>query len=405
MTHTHVQSIGILGGGQLGLMLGDALSKLGARVHILDPDHMCPAAVRTPFVTHAKFQDEAALNEFFSKCDRVTYEFEHIPTPALRKVIEKSENKYKLWPSVALLETAQNRIAEKTALKSIDIPLAAWEPVTSFEQFIDCKARWCQRERKAILKTADGGYDGKGQWSLKCTEDWQTLEQYLSGLNPFPAFVLEEMCTLLAELSVIVARHPKLGSTALPAVENIHIGGILDTTLYPARTDSRLTAMAEQTAIRIAEQLDVCGMICVEFFLVNKNGQESLVVNEIAPRPHNSGHITRCSLTRSQFDILAQLLLDLPFSTKPIDRETHWAMWNTLGDLWLNSDHSAELQWPMQIVSEPSVCEVMLYGKAEPRAGRKMGHIIFKEDTAEQIFETLSQLKSAFLNNSRKKKI
>lgn len=402
MFKSGVRSVGILGGGQLGLMLSEALAKLGSQVHILDPDHSCPAAKHTPYVTHAPFLDESALSAFFSKCDRVTYEFEHIPTQALRNILNNDEHRNKLWPSVEILEIAQNRIAEKTALSTIGVPIADWEPVRTLAQLLESKAKWLAHEKTAILKTASGGYDGKGQWVLKTEHDWHALLNSISPLDPFPEFVLEERCTLLTELSVIVARHPEYGAVTLPAVENIHVNGILDTTLSPPRIEAHLMKDAERIAEKTAHELNVCGIVCVEFFLVSQNGQPTIIVNEIAPRPHNSGHITRCSLTRSQFDVLAQLLLDLPVTTEPITASVQWAMWNTLGDLWLNPTSENHVFWPKELVSNAHVCEAMLYGKTQARVGRKMGHVILKHQSPEHVFSIIDALKNTFNYHSRK---
>ncbi|MEY2988410.1 MAG: hypothetical protein RJB13_1931, partial [Pseudomonadota bacterium] len=209
------------------------------------------------------------------------------------------------------------------------------------------------------------------------------------------------MLTLQTELSVIVARHPENGTVTLPAVENIHANGILETTLYPPRVSKELTAEAEQIALSIAQALDIYGMLCVEFFLVKHNEQPFLLVNEIAPRPHNSGHITRCSLTRSQFDLLAQTLMDMPISTEPISEHIQWAMWNTLGDLWRLTSRPDYTFWPKSLLSDSHVCEAMLYGKTEARTGRKMGHVILKHDSPECLFQTIDALKNTFNLESR----
>lgn len=396
MRQNPIQTVGILGAGQLGLMLSDALLKLGAQVRVLDPSSNSPTALRTNLVTQAAFDDRAALEHFFSQCDRVTYEFEHIPTRALRTVLAREEHRDKLWPSVDILEIAQNRIAEKSAIQQMKIPLAKWEAISRFSHFLECKKRWLQLQKKAILKTAHGGYDGKGQWTLAGSDDWQRAEESLARLDPFPTFVLEEMCTLVTELSVIVARHPTLGSQTLPAVENKHVNGILDTTLYPPRVEKKLIEDAQSFAAQIAEQLNLHGLMCVEFFVISTPEGERVFVNEIAPRPHNSGHVTRCSLTRSQFDVLAQLLLDLPFATEPVSSTAHWGLWNALGDLWMNPNRTTTISWPPEITSEAALCEAMLYGKTEARAGRKMGHVIVRQSSADHVYATLKKFRNHF---------
>ena len=388
--------IGILGGGQLGLMLSEALCNLGAHVRILEPSTQSPSSARTPFVTQGKFDDEKVLRDFFSSCDRVTYEFEHIPTQVLRSIVADPVHRNKLWPSLTVLENSQNRISEKKALAAARAPIARWAEINTIDEFLRVKSEWLNEKRECLLKTATGGYDGKGQWTLRTESDWNTTFEFLNNhLSLFP-FVIEEKCQLETELSVIVGRHPTLGTYLFPTVENIHINGILDTTFHPPRIDFELSAAAQNIATRIAESWDVFGLLCVEFFVVRKDNTLSLLVNEVAPRPHNSGHITRRSMTRSQFDILAQILLDLPLSSHPVAPELTWCMWNTLGDLWLNHDESRQMSWPAELISHNAVCETFLYGKTEPRVGRKMGHVILNAPSAKAAERTIAHLRSSF---------
>ncbi|MFZ9521673.1 MAG: ATP-grasp domain-containing protein [Silvanigrellaceae bacterium] len=386
------KTIGILGGGQLGLMLSESLANLGARVIVVDPSKDSPAARRTAFTRIASFEDEDALSRLFQECDRVTWEFEHIPTRVLRRVLDATKTHNKLWPSVSVLENSQNRIAEKKALAKAHAPLTHWVEIQNFNDLLSQKDIWINERREAILKTANGGYDGKGQWRLSTPEQWTGVVSEL-GASPqaFP-MVLEEKCDLLMELSVIVGRHPTLGSVVFPAVENKHSNGILDTTYFPARLPFEICEDARRIAERIADAWDVFGLLTVEFFAVKSASGVRLLVNEVAPRPHNSGHITRRSLTRSQFDILAQILLDLPCEFQQIAPEETWAMWNTLGDLW----HTGAPTWPSEVIGHKAVCEAMLYGKPEVRPGRKMGHVILRSSTHHEIDKEIEFFRTAF---------
>jgi 5-(carboxyamino)imidazole ribonucleotide synthase len=394
------KTIGILGGGQLGLMLSESLSNLGSRVIILDPSSDCPSALRTAHTRQASFDNEEELTRLFTDCDRVTYEFEHIPTAALRRVLDTTDSHGKLWPSLTVLENAQNRIAEKNALEKAHAPLTPWKTIVSHDQLCGEKNEWLAGNRKGILKTAQGGYDGKGQWRLRSAPHWDGAIQALQS-NPraFP-LVLEEECALHTELSVIVARHPTLGTLSLPAVENIHVNGILDTTIHPPRLPFEVCADAQKIAEKIADVWDVFGLLTVEFFAVRHAESIRLLVNEVAPRPHNSGHVTRRSLSRSQFDMLAQILLDLPFNFQHIATEETWAMWNTLGDEW-----ATELPWwPSEIIGHGSVCEAMLYGKPDVRPARKMGHIILRGPDASAVEKNIDFFRSTFAHYRREKR-
>lgn len=396
------KTIGILGAGQLGLMLSHSLTALGANVLILEPQANTPAAALTPFVTQARFDDASALRSFFERCDRVTYEFEHIPTAALRTVLESKECAEKLWPSVTVLEYAQNRIAEKTALAAAAAPLADWKQIHTPAELEVEKSTWLRSERSAILKTATGGYDGKGQWHLSTEREWNATLEFLNGKEHLFPMVLEEKCKLKTEISVIVGRHPQFGCCVFPVFENIHSQGILDTTLLPARIAPELAEQARIIALQVAEQWDVRGLLCVEFFVVEAGSTAKILINEVAPRPHNSGHVTRRAMTRSQFDVLAQILLDLPMQSQQIQPESCWAMWNTLGDLWLQSgQNQSAISWPPQMLTHTGVCEALLYGKNEARPGRKMGHVILNSHAAEENLQTIASLRSTFQSFSR----
>lgn len=393
MTEMRAQkTIGILGGGQLGLMLSQSLADLGAKVRILDPQPDCPAALRTAFSRTASFTDEEALCEFFQACDRVTYEFEHIPTTALRRVLDKTDSHHKLWPSLSVLENSQNRIAEKNALTKANAPVADWCEIRNVDELCQQKRLWVGKHRAGILKTARGGYDGKGQWRLSNEETWNSAIAELTRREDLFPLVLEEKCQLLSELSVIVGRHPENGIVTLPAVENIHVNGILDVTFYPPRLPAHICAEAKQIAEHVAQQWNVYGLLTVEFFVVENSAGTKLLANEVAPRPHNSGHVSRRSLSRSQFDLLAHILLDQPCQIREPQTGGVWAMLNTLGDLW----GQGSAFWPNQLTSHSAVCEAMLYGKPEVRRGRKMGHVILNGSSHSELDKHIQFLRSTF---------
>ncbi|MEY4065351.1 MAG: hypothetical protein RIR26_1559 [Pseudomonadota bacterium] len=391
----HPRRIGIMGGGQLGLMLSHALVALGAEVRIYDPNPESPAARLTPHWKQISFEDPHALREAFAWCDRMTYEFEHIPTTALRQVLNQDSCGHKLWPSVQVLENAQDRIAEKKALALAGAPLAAWREIRTHSDLSAMSHELTLSSQKHILKTARGGYDGKGQWRLCDSASWQSCLEELSSQSQVFPLVLEEECALVMEVSVIVGRHPRLGTFAFPTVENQHVGGILDTTFAPPRLSPELCAEASFLAQSIAAAWDVHGLLTVEFFVVQSASGLKILVNEVAPRPHNSGHITRCSMTRSQFDVLAQLLMDMPFSSAPVAPLQTWCMWNTLGELWTEIGLSLP-EWNSTILGSHHLCEALLYGKPEARRGRKMGHVILTASDRPALESVLEGFRSSF---------
>lgn len=387
--------IGILGGGQLGLMLSQALVALGAEVQIFDPSPDSPAARLTPYWKQIAFDDPQALRDAFASCDRITYEFEHIPTAALHAVTTESGWTDKLWPSLSVLENAQNRVAEKKALTAAGAAVAAWQEITHAEELLAVFKEHSAKPNKFVLKTARGGYDGKGQWRLSDTPSWHAcLDELATQPQAFP-LVLEEECELDMEVSVIVGRHPKIGAYTFPVVENRHIKGILDTTFSPPQLSNELCTEASAVAQSIATRWDVRGLLTVEFFVVRTPSGKKLLVNEVAPRPHNSGHITRCSMTRSQFDILAQILLDLPFSSAPTAASKSWCMWNTLGDLWTDAGLT-QMGWNDAILGSHHLCEAMLYGKPEARPRRKMGHVILTADDRPTLENAIENFRTSF---------
>lgn len=374
-------TVGILGGGQLGLMLEEALSKLHAQVLVLEPDPQAPAAVRVKSVLAAPFEHASAIAELFRRCDVVTYDSENIPVGPLLPHAPK------LVPSLRVLETSQDRMREKSFLNQHGFRTVHWQPVpegadlpTAVKTFgVPC-----------IVKSARFGYDGKGQYFLRSEEEAAPLPLAQPG-----GWVLEEPLALRAELSCIVARDGKGGTFAFPVFENLHADHVLDITLVPARLEAKWQDEALTTAKAIAEKLDVVGLLTVEFFVgTGRDGQERLFVNELAPRTHNSGHVTRQACAFSQFDALARILTQTPLHA-PTLHGGAWAMGNLLGEVWLAQGLAGGALDLSAWRDFPDVVDVFLYGKHEARPKRKMGHFVVQGEQASAVLERAKAFRAA----------
>ncbi len=353
-------SIGILGGGQLARMLALAAKPMGYKIIVLDPDLNCPASSVVDEVIAAKFDDETALEKLASLCEVVTLEFENVPASGLAVL----EARVSLHPSATVLEIARDRILEKQFLNDIDIQTAPWAAVRLVE---DLESAIGFVGLPAILKTATLGYDGKGQARVSTLEEAQAA--FLKfGMN----CVLEGLVNFEKEISVIVARSSRGEVRAFQPFENDHANGILDVTVIPANIPESLSSHAQKIALEIAAKLSVIGLLTIEMFVVNDS---SLIVNELAPRPHNSGHLTIEACPTSQFEQAIRAVCGLPLGN--VTPHSPAVMVNLLGDLWQNStpNWNAALEIPGT--------KLHLYGKTEARAGRKMGHITVLGETRE----------------------
>jgi len=369
-------TIGILGGGQLGRMLAQAAQTLGYRVHIYEPQENCPAGAVANQEYNAPYTDLEHLREFARGCDMVTYEFENIPAEPLKEI----ESLTQLHPHWSVLEICQNRLREKRWLRSNEIPHVNFAEV---EEGGDIAAAIKSVGIPCVVKTADFGYDGKGQ--LKVTDDdgvARAREQFAEQRA-----VVERYINFKCELSVVVARSASGEAKAFPVAENIHTNHILDFSILPARVDDKIKAKAEQLGLSIAEKLNVVGLIAVELFLTDT---DQLVVNEMAPRPHNSGHYTMDACVTSQFEQHIRAVCNLPLGDPSLLSPV--VMVNILGDVWLDKStrESKTPDWAA-LLAEPAV-KLHLYGKAEPRMGRKMGHYNLTATTAD---EALQQARAA----------
>lgn len=342
-------TIGIFGGGQLGRMTAMAAARLGYKCHIYAPESDIPASYVSAATTRASYDDAAALETFARSVDVVTLEFENIPVEAVRRV----DRITRVYPGAGVLEICQDRLREKSFLNGIGIDTAPWAEVTDLESL---RAAEAKIGRPAVLKSARFGYDGKGQMALRDGDDAADILATVGA----DSSILEGFVDFSCEVSVMVARGRDGEIATWPVVENRHVNHILDTTIAPAEISPGVAARADEVARHIAGEIGLVGVMGVEMFVTR---DEDVLVNEMAPRPHNSGHWTIDGCLTSQFEQLARIVCGLPLGST--DRHSDAVMKNLVGD---------EVDaWP-EILAEPGAC-LHLYGKAETRPGRKMGHV------------------------------
>lgn len=362
-------AVGILGGGQLGLMLAESLRKLDTPVLVLEPNLESPCALRLSGVVARGFDEPEALADFFGKVRVATYDSENLPSGPLAPYAKQ------LAPSLRVLQVSQDRAKEKTFLKENGFSPVQFEVVRPGD---DVRAAATAFGFPCIAKSVLGGYDGKGQHRLKGPEDLAAVPLEAPG-----GWVLEEVLELHGEVSCIVARSREADFT-FPVFENIHRHHILDLTVLPARVPEDVQEEARRTALAVARALDVEGLLTVEFFLGSgRDGVERLYINELAPRVHNSGHVTRQACTVSQFDALARILSGIPL-TEPELHHGAWCMGQLLGDLWLAQGRSGG---PLDLSAWrafPEVVDVYLYGKRHALPKRKMGHFVVHAATPDE---------------------
>lgn len=359
------QWIGILGGGQLGRMSAQAAQRLGYHVCILSPEAEGPAAQAADRHLTADYTDEKALARLASEVDVVTVEFENIPSSALDWLSERVP----VRPSSEVLHTAQHRLREKQRLAAHGFPLAGFAPVQSELELQEVLGRL---GHNGVLKTAGFGYDGKGQRRIRPGDDpaeaWASMEGQPS--------VFESWVTFVQEISVVAARSVHGQVRAFPVFENIHHQHILDYTLCPARISPELADRAVALASEIIEALDGVGLLTIEMFVL-PNGE--ILVNELAPRPHNSGHLTIDACVTSQFEQHVRAVTGLPLGDVQLRKPS--VMANLLGDVWQKGTPHWE-----KLLLMPDV-HLHLYGKADAKPGRKMGHLTVLNDSLEAAIE------------------
>lgn len=340
--------LGMLGGGQLGRFFVIAAHEMGYKVTVLDPDRNSPAGRIADVHLCAPYDDAKALQQLAKSCEAVTTEFENVPA-ATMEYLAKTRI---VRPGAQAVAIAQNRVLEKNFIREAGLPVAPFVVVESAEHIP------ADGVYPGILKVARFGYDGKGQVRVadraEALAAFETLGREVC--------VLEQMLSLDYEVSVILARDAAGNIAAFPTAENSHLNGILDISIVPARAPAELHEEAHQYAMHIAEQLDYVGVLAVEFFV--SDGR--LLVNEIAPRPHNSGHYTIDACITSQFEQQVRVLAGLPLGDARM--HSYAVMVNILGDAW----EKGEPAWD-KVLSYPQL-KLHLYGKHEARPGRKMGH-------------------------------
>ncbi len=364
--------LGMLGGGQLGRMFCMAAHAMGFKVLVLDPDKDSPAGRVADRHICADYLDDSALAELARVCPAVSTEFENVPAAALERLAKKRF----VSPTAACVAIAQDRIAEKKFFNDAGIATAPYAAIESANIIpsLDLVIY------PGILKTARMGYDGKGQVRVASRVE---LAMAWANLKQVPC-VVEKRLDLAKELSVVVVRGANGETRAYPPAENIHVDGILARSIHPARIDSALTTRAVDSAIALAKAMQYVGVLCIEFFVLRDG---SLVVNEMAPRPHNSGHYSIDACYCSQFEQQVRAMSGLPLGSTELHSPA--VMLNLLGDVWHTSSQKQEPDWAA-VLSEPKA-KLHLYGKESARAGRKMGHITVLGPEAETIANRLSK--------------
>ncbi|MFN0317940.1 MAG: 5-(carboxyamino)imidazole ribonucleotide synthase [Burkholderiales bacterium] len=367
--------LGLLGGGQLGRMFTMAAQSMGYKVMVLDPGAESPAGSVADRHIQADYLDNAALEELARHCKAATTEFENVPAAALEFLARHCL----VSPGAQSVSVAQDRVLEKRFLAGIGIEVA---PFAVIESPGDTGAAGIAALLPGILKLSRLGYDGKGQIRVR-TQD--QLASAFRELGQKPC-VLERMLDLALEVSVVVVRGFDDAIATYPLSENEHVNGILDFSIAPARVSEMIAQKARDAAICIAERLDYRGVLCVEFFVLRDG---LLLANEIAPRPHNSGHYTIDACITSQFEQQARVLAKLPLG----DTSLHCpaVMVNILGDAW----QRGEPDW-RKVLAHPRA-KLHLYGKAQPRAGRKMGHFTLLGEELSAVVAAARQIQADLL--------
>ena len=372
--------IGIIGGGQLGRMLSQAAKILGYKTVILDPVPLCPAGQVSDHQIVGNYNSLSAANSLSNMCDVVTYEFENVDLNCLLKISENID----VFPSPEILKICSNRILEKEKLRKIGAPTVEFFPINSIDDF--------NQAQKIIgfpmiIKTASSGYDGKGQKLLKSEHD---IDDYLiNSIKIKKAFIAEDFLDFNCEISVICARNIEGEIITFFPSENIHENHILDISIVPPRVSKKIISSARNLAKNISESLDLVGLLAVEMFLTKNN---ELLINELAPRPHNSGHYTMNGCETSQFTQLIKILTKQPLGNSNLSCAS--VMINLLGDLWINNSSKPNLEK----LNKSKNIFVHLYGKDEPRIGRKMGHINITSNNISDAYIKAMEIKSKLSN-------
>jgi len=368
-------TLGVFGGGQLGRMFAQAATRLGYRVHVFDPDPDPPAAAVASLHTAAAYENLDAVRRFAQQVDAITIEFENVPA----LTFEQASQWVRCSPSPQILKIAQNRDREKLFLRDCGVPLTPFACVCTFNE---ADAAMHMLGSPIVLKTVRGGYDGKGQWLIRQPHDlaaaWEDLARVNATSSPRhasePLAIAEAWTELEAELSVIVARDQRGTVAIYGPIRNVHRHHILESSVFPGGFDPHIEQDTCRIARAVVEALDLVGVCCIEMFVTQAG---DLLVNEIAPRPHNSGHLTIEAHVISQFEQQVRTLCGLPLGKTTL-RVPAAAMVNLLGDIWPRSDAGPD--WSLALAHDDLFLH--LYGKDKPQRGRKMGHLTAVADRA-----------------------
>jgi 5-(carboxyamino)imidazole ribonucleotide synthase len=366
--------LGCLGGGQLGRMFVHAAQTMGYKVLVLDPDANGPAAQAADDIIVANYDDANAIAQFAKRVAAATTEFENVPAASLEQLAKAIPTR----PNADCVRIAQDRRKEKRFFTANQLPVGAFAAIESEADIRDADGNLFP----GILKTATLGYDGKGQARVANSDE--ALAAFVSMKNT--PCVLEALIAFEMEVSVLVARGADGDTRVWPVQENQHRNGILDLTIVPARVSADVSARAQALAKQLIAALDYVGVLCVEIF-VTKSGE--LLLNEIAPRPHNSGHYTIEACVTSQFAQQARILAGAPLGDTSLVQPA--VMVNVLGDVWFDGATSMQPAWN-EVLAIPGA-HLHLYGKAEPRRARKMGHVTCTAASPEQALANAAQVK------------
>ena len=366
-------TIGVFGSGQLGRMFAIEARKMGYRVHTFSPESDTPTGQVADIETCALYEDLLEVRTFAQSVDVVTFEFENVPAATVDAAAEFVD----VFPRGEILHTTQNRLREKTFLSSNGFPVTPFRHIRSIE---DLRTAVEELGTPSVLKTAGFGYDGKGQSKINGVEDNEAAFATLDGNES----VLEAFVDYEKEVSVVCARDRSGNFAHYGVIENEHSNHILDVSFAPAIISASVLEQAVEIARSVAETFDYVGTLCVEFFLTRN---EKLIINELAPRPHNSGHLTFGPCVTSQFEQQLRAVCGLPLGATDLYRPA--AMANLLGDIWQNGEPNWSAAFAM-----PNV-KLHLYGKAKPRNGRKMGHLTAVADTASGAAELVRRAREA----------
>lgn len=383
-----MKRIGILGGGQLGMLLSQSILRLGGEALVFDPDPAAPAVRAVKRSVSAPWDDVKSLAAFFEQCDVLTYEIENVPRASLKEL----EKIRPIFPSLSVLERTQSRILEKTFLKNSQLPYVNFVTVTHPGELEQAAA---QLSFPLIAKRAVGGYDGKFQYLLsQASEVARLASQLTQSKETSFSLTVEEAVELHCELSCLTARSRHGEEIAFPIFRNNHVDHILDTTVIPADIPAELEQKLLEISLSATRSLELTGLLCTEFFICRtlekketgvRVGDFTIYINEFAPRPHNSGHVTMSALTLSQFDALARILMDIPLEEPKTLAPGYFCMGNLLGDLWGQQGKGPYEDLDLSpALANQKVIDVVIYGKREAKPKRKMGHLITYASTASE---------------------